>query len=135
MKPISSFFSKKGVSSDESKPQSASKYVEPIQPTLQATVKEEMATHGNMECQTFSDRNNKDFTDESVEDSKSNVSMPSGEGATYSQPKRDYEEFSAQEKSFSDITDKPQSTPARKKGNLGRAGDKQPTLFSYFGKG
>lgn len=129
MKPISSFFSKKGISSEESKPQMTSNYRGPIQATQVTTLKEEPETQGNADYQSFTDKSNKD--------TKSNVSMLTCEGATHFQSKRDYEKFSAEEKpslSFV-VTDKPQATPVRKKGNLGGAGDKQRTLFSYFGKG
>lgn len=127
MKPISSFFSKKGISSEESKPQMTSNYRVPIQTTQVITLKEEPETQGTVDYQSFTDKSNKD--------SKSNVSMLTCEGATHFQSKRDYEKFSAEEKPSYDVTDKPHATPVRKKGNLGGAGDKQKTLLSYFGKG
>ncbi|XP_059626266.1 uncharacterized protein LOC132269191 isoform X2 [Cornus florida] len=50
------------------------------------------------------------------------------------QIKRDLEELSADTKASIDDTKKLCTSPVRKKGNFGGAGDKQPTLFSYFGK-
>ncbi|KAG4192496.1 hypothetical protein ERO13_A07G159600v2 [Gossypium hirsutum] len=64
-------------------------------------------------------------------DSKSNVPVPSLGDVGKSQVKRDYEELLADTKPSKD---KIETSPARKKGNIKGGGDKQPTLFSYFGK-
>lgn len=51
------------------------------------------------------------------------------------QAKRDYEELSVDSKRGTEETDKLYPTPAKKKGSIKNAVDnKQPTLFSYFGK-
>ncbi|XVF32079.1 hypothetical protein REPUB_Repub17cG0051000 [Reevesia pubescens] len=70
-------------------------------------------------------------TDKGDHDSKSNVPVPSLRDVEKSQTKRDYEEFLADIKPSKDDIE---TSPARKKGNIKGSGDKQPTLFSYFGK-
>ncbi|XWS76010.1 hypothetical protein CRYUN_Cryun01aG0140900 [Craigia yunnanensis] len=67
-------------------------------------------------------------TDRGAYDSKSSIPVPS---PRKSQTKRDYEEFFADKKPSKDEIE---ISPARKKGNIKGGGDKQPTLFSYFGK-
>ena len=73
------------------------------------------------------------FTGKGDQDSTSSF-VHSQDGPTKCQLKRDYEEFNADSEKNTDETSKLCSTPARKKGNLKDCGDKQPTLFSYFGK-
>ncbi|XP_039046264.1 abasic site processing protein YoqW-like isoform X2 [Hibiscus syriacus] len=70
-------------------------------------------------------------TDEGNHDSKSNVPTLSFGDVGKIQTKRDYEEFSADTKPSKEEIE---VSPARKKGNIKSGGDKQPTLFSYFGK-
>ncbi|XP_012466069.1 uncharacterized protein LOC105784693 isoform X1 [Gossypium raimondii] len=64
-------------------------------------------------------------------DLKSNVPVPSLGDVGKSQVKRDSDEFLADTKPSKDEIE---TSPARKKGNIKGGGDKQPTLFSYFGK-
>ncbi|KAL1091774.1 hypothetical protein V6Z11_D07G180500 [Gossypium hirsutum] len=64
-------------------------------------------------------------------DLKSNVPVPSLGDVGKSQVKRDYDELLADTKPSKDEIE---TSPARKKGNIKGGGDKQPTLFSYFGK-
>lgn len=131
MKPISSFFSKKVCNSDESKPQVTNASRASVHATPALTLKVEPDTEGNMV-------NQEPLVDESNEDVKSNVAQAhlANQGAHQFQLKRDYEQYSTQEKSSVE-TDHPHSTPARKKGNLGGsgAGTGQKSLFSYYGKG
>ncbi|CAK9140871.1 unnamed protein product [Ilex paraguariensis] len=68
---------------------------------------------------------------EDKDDSKPNVSALWREGTTDFQSKRGYEEFLADTKLSTNETAKLSASPMRKKE---KAGDKQPTLFSYFGK-
>ncbi|GMI73479.1 hypothetical protein like AT2G26470 [Hibiscus trionum] len=70
-------------------------------------------------------------TDKVYHDSKSNVPAPSFGDVEKSQTKREYEEFLAGTKPSKEEIE---VSPARKKGNIKSGGDKQPTLFSYFGK-
>lgn len=67
------------------------------------------------------------------DNSKSDVPMLTAEAAVKCQSKRDYMNFLADEKPTKGRIDTGKS-PARKKGNLKGNDDKQPTLFSYFGK-
>lgn len=131
MKPISSFFSKKVCNSDESKPQVTNASRATMHATPALTLKVEPDTEGNVVDQ-------QPPVDGSNEDVKSNVAQAqlANQGAHQFQLKRDYEQYSTQEKSSVE-TDHPRSTPARKKGNLGGsgAGSGQKSLFSYFGKG
>lgn len=48
--------------------------------------------------------------------------------------KREYEAFSADSKPFIANDDQVSAYPAKKKEKAKTADDKQPTLFSYFGK-
>ncbi|XP_040952487.1 abasic site processing protein YoqW isoform X2 [Gossypium hirsutum] len=64
-------------------------------------------------------------------DLKSNVPVPSLGDVGKGQVKRDYDELLADTKPSKDEIE---TSPARKKGNIKGGGDKQPTLFSYFGK-
>ncbi|XP_058093534.1 uncharacterized protein LOC131239712 isoform X2 [Magnolia sinica] len=68
-------------------------------------------------------------------DVKPKVSTPGNSGAEKCGMKRDYEEFVTDSRLPTAITEK-LSPPcsAKKKGNLKNAGDKQPTLLSYFGR-
>ncbi|XWS31202.1 hypothetical protein CRYUN_Cryun23aG0057400 [Craigia yunnanensis] len=70
------------------------------------------------------------LSDKEDHDSKSNVPVPSLGDVGKSQKKRDYEEFLDEKKPSKEI----EISPAKKKGNIKGGGDKQPTLFSYFGK-
>jgi hypothetical protein len=70
---------------------------------------------------------------EGGQDSKSTITQ-SQDSTAKCQMKCDYGEFQADSEPITDETIKLCSTPARKKRNLKSASDKQPTLFSYFGK-
>ena len=74
------------------------------------------------------------FTGKGDQDSTSSVDPICQHGPVKCQLKRDYEEFNADSEKNTDETSKLCSTPARKKGNTKDCSDKQPTLFSYFGK-
>ncbi|GMP90229.1 hypothetical protein CsSME_00041448 [Camellia sinensis var. sinensis] len=125
--PISKFFSKKGANSEqESKPQVGSMHKLPIKTNQRKSLKEEPETEDDVDCPSL--------TEESSDGSKPNVSTLSDKAAANLPIKREYEEFSADMKPCIGETNKPQISPPKKKGNLGAAGDKQPTLFSYFGK-
>lgn len=60
-------------------------------------------------------------------DSKPRVSLLPNDGTTKCQTKRDYEQFLADSKP-------PIGSPIKRKGVRADVGDKQPTLFSYYGK-
>lgn len=133
MKPISSFFSKKVCNSDESKPLVTIASRASMHATPALTTKVEPDTEGNM---VMVDQ--QPLVDGSNENVKSNVAQAqlANQGAHQLPLKRDYEQYSTQEKPSVE-TDHPHSTPPRKKGNLGGsgAGSGQKSLFSYFGKG
>ncbi|KAJ0112521.1 hypothetical protein Patl1_01491 [Pistacia atlantica] len=67
-------------------------------------------------------------------DLKSLVSILPNEGTKKCKTKRDYEQFLADSKPPIGRTDKLGVSPVKRKGNLKDGDDKQPTLFSYFGK-
>lgn len=72
-------------------------------------------------------------TDEGDHDTESNVPFPSLGDVGKRQTKRDFKDFLADKKPPKDEIE---ASPAKKKGIIKGAGggDKQPTLFSYFGK-
>ncbi|XAR60901.1 hypothetical protein NMG60_11034442 [Bertholletia excelsa] len=116
-KPISKFFSKKVDHEDQGSTQQIKNiHGEPKR------LKEEPETQVN-------------FDHPSLADEASKLNVPNIIHETANLPiKRDYEEFSADIKPSDGKAEKPQRSPTRKKGKLGAAGDKQPTMFSYFKK-
>ncbi|KAM3731354.1 hypothetical protein ACB098_12G157000 [Castanea mollissima] len=119
--PISKFFSTKGIKEEESnleeKKSSAASFM--TDPPKTNSFKKEPDTVDSKAVSFFTGKGDQDSTSSVVH---------SQDGPAKCQLKRDYEEFNADE------TSKLCSTPARKKGNPKDCGDKQPTLFSYFGK-
>lgn len=73
-------------------------------------------------------------TDEGNDEPKPNILTLTDEGAGNLPIKRDYDDLSADAKPASGKAEKPRTSPAKKKKNLGPADDKQPTLLSFFGK-
>ncbi|XP_043718525.1 abasic site processing protein YoqW isoform X2 [Telopea speciosissima] len=108
---ISKFFTKKTENQQES-----------ARINLLENVKDEPGNQEDTEDATDSKGNN---------GSKSDVSSLLQEEAGKCGIKRDYEESAADLKS---TIDKLETSHAKKKANLKSAGDKQPTLLSYFGK-
>ncbi|KAL6967945.1 hypothetical protein U1Q18_033748 [Sarracenia purpurea var. burkii] len=125
-KPISKFFSK-GISGEQEL-NLGSMHGQNIKTNQPKSLKEETETQDSPD-HPFT-------TDEGNVESKPNVFPTSSEAASKPPIKRDYEEFSADAKPSGGKADEPQATTRRKKGSFGAigAGDKQPTLLSYFGK-
>ncbi|KAL0436689.1 UNVERIFIED_CONTAM: hypothetical protein Sradi_0376800 [Sesamum radiatum] len=125
---------------------------EPVQNSQQKSVKEEpqsQSTPQNSRMEGEQEGNShkknvKEEHDESQDDyhqtttkkddgnNTSDISTLSPKGATASTEKRDYAEFSAHAKPSAKETERRHTTPVRKKSK--GADDKQPTLFSYFGR-
>ncbi|KAK4440968.1 Abasic site processing protein HMCES [Sesamum alatum] len=125
---------------------------EPVQNSQQKSVKEEpesQSTLQNTRMKGEAEGNSqqksvKEEHDESQDDyhqtttrkddgdNTSDTSTLSPKGATSNTEKRDYAEFSAHAKPSTKETEKRYTTPVRKKSK--GANDKQPTLFSYFGR-
>ncbi|PSR86309.1 Embryonic stem cell-specific 5-hydroxymethylcytosine-binding protein [Actinidia chinensis var. chinensis] len=125
-KPISKFFSKKGLNSGQGSSLGSSDK-EVVKTNQPKSLKEEPPeTEDSVDHPSVVDKPNNE--------SKPNVSTHCCEGVANLPIKRDYEDISADTKPSIGKGDKPRTSPLRKKGNLGAAGDKQPTLFSYFGK-
>lgn len=126
-KPISSFFPKKGVTCErETNPQVKKECEDPITTNQGKSVKETLETQ---------ESTGGHFPEKISEDSKDDVSAVACEGERNFQAKRDYEKFSADAKPPDRKTDMPSTSSKKKKGSARGAGDKQATLFSYFGKG
>ncbi|KAJ4729068.1 Embryonic stem cell-specific 5-hydroxymethylcytosine-binding protein [Melia azedarach] len=89
-------------------------------------VKEEPGTADDIRSQSSEEKGD--------HDAKSITSILPNEKTTKQLHKRDYEEFLADSNPATDKTDKLGTSPLKRKGNLKDAGDKQPTLFSYFSK-
>ncbi|XP_062022490.1 uncharacterized protein LOC133738834 isoform X1 [Rosa rugosa] len=124
---ITKFFSTKGTKKEELKPNDTSSHDSSVKTDFPESIKKEP------EC--TEDRVQPSLTVKCEEDSKSSVSTFSQEEASKGQTKRDYEEFLADSKPVLNKADKISSaSPAKKKVNLKTSQDKQPTLFSYFGK-
>lgn len=67
------------------------------------------------------------------DEAKTNVSTSVGPDTSHL--KREYADFSSDIKPSVNEDEKHYTSPAKKKGNVKGSGDKQKTLFSYFGKG
>lgn len=124
--PISKFFSRKGIKEEqestiEEKNSSARTFW--THPTK--SLKRETDTEDNTAISSLIGKGG--------QDSKS-LTIHSQDDTAKRQVKRDYEAFKADLEPMADNTVKPCSTPARKKGNVKSAGDKQPSLLCYFGK-
>ncbi|KAG5514867.1 hypothetical protein RHGRI_036048 [Rhododendron griersonianum] len=124
-KPISQFFSKKGVDSEQGS-KLGSMHGDLIKNNQPKSLKEEPQTQDSLDHPSV--------TDEGNDESKPNISTLTNEGAGNLPIKRNYEELSADAKPAGGKAEKPQTSPARKKKNVGPADDKQPTLLSFFGK-
>ncbi|XP_027336775.1 uncharacterized protein LOC113850427 [Abrus precatorius] len=113
---ISLFFSRKGAESEDTKPEKKTSF--------QEFVKTEHA---------------KDESEGAKLEEGDNDLKSSG-GSSYSQNaikfpiKREYEAFSSDSKPLVANNDQMSANPAKKKEKVKTADDKQPTLFSYFGK-
>ncbi|XP_011089624.1 embryonic stem cell-specific 5-hydroxymethylcytosine-binding protein [Sesamum indicum] len=125
---------------------------EPVQNSQQKSVKEEpqsQSTVQNRRMEGEPEENSqqksmKEEHDESQDDYRQTTTKKddgdntcdiytlSPEGATSSIEKRDYSEFSAHAKPSTRETERRHTTPVKKKSK--GADDKQPTLFSYFGR-
>lgn len=124
---ITKFFSTKGTKKEELKPNDTSSHDSSVKTDFPESIKKEP--------EYTEDRVQPSLTVKCEEDSKSSVSTFSQEEASKGQTKRDYEEFLADSKPVLNKADKISSaSPAKKKVNLKTSQDKQPTLFSYFGK-
>lgn len=96
------------------------------QTNLPKSVKEEPVTADDIRTQSLVEKGDPD--------TKSLASVLSDEDTKKRLQKRDYEEFLADSKPATDGNDKLGTSPLKKKGNVKDAGEKQPTLFSYFSK-
>lgn len=162
-KSISRFFSKKGVTCErETNPQVKRECEDPVITNQGKSVKEETETQesaGDHFREKISEDSNddvsvvacggernfqvkrdyKEFSADAKpkisEDSKDDGFVVACGGERNLQVKRDYEEFSANAKPPDRKTDMPSTSPKKKKGGARGAGEKQATLFSYFGKG
>lgn len=126
--PISKFFFTKGSKKEaESNPEEKSSPDVSVKTDVPKCLKEEPEDREN-EVQSS-------LTEKEEHDLKPSVPSLSQDDADKCQTKRSYEELSADSKWATDETEKLITSPAKKKGNLKSTGDnKQPTLFSYFGK-
>lgn len=121
---ITKFFSTKGTKKEELNPKDKSSRDSSVKTDFSESMKKESEYKENMAQPSSTEQ-----------DSKNSISTFSQEGASKGQIKRDYEEFSADSKPVTNESDKMSSaSPAKKKVNLKSSLDKQPTLFSYFGK-
>lgn len=134
-KPISQFFSKKGVDGEQGS-NLGSMHGNLINNNQPKSLKGEPQTQDSLNHPSVTDEGNDESkpTRNSPQDSLNHPSTLSNEGAGNLPIKREYEELSADAKPASGKAEKPQTSPARKKKNLGPADDKQPTLLSFFGK-
>ncbi|GJX27736.1 embryonic stem cell-specific 5-hydroxymethylcytosine-binding protein [Tanacetum coccineum] len=124
IKPISMFFAKKVTKKeDQSEPQLTTPHKELVKTEKLKNPKDEPET---------ADNNQEPYSEKVSDESKSTVTTV---GLSTLPLKREYNEFSSDIKPSLDEADKQYSSPAKKKGNIKGAGDKQKTLFSYFGKG
>lgn len=123
---ISKFFSRKEIKEEQESNPEENKSDKSVMLALQKCVKEELESEDKLEIPSLTKLVGHDL--------KSSVSTLPYEGETKCRTKRDYEELLADSKPSEDENDKLHSTPARKKANFKRDGDKQPTLLSYFGK-
>lgn len=116
----------KGTKKEELNPKDTSFYDSSVKNDLPKSVKEEPESKEKTEQPAS--------TEKCENDSKCSVSTLSQEGASKGQTKRDYEEFLADSKPVAYKTSEISASPAKKKVNSKSSVDKQPTLFSYFGK-
>ncbi|KVI03772.1 embryonic stem cell-specific 5-hydroxymethylcytosine-binding protein isoform X2 [Cynara cardunculus var. scolymus] len=121
-KPISMFFAKSTKTENQSEPYIITAHKKPAITEKPQSLKEEPATVDCIDHQSHSDK--------VCDESKSNVSTPTSVSDT-SHLKREYDEY---RKPSVDEADKQYPSPAKRKA-IKSAGDKQKTLFSYFGKG
>lgn len=112
---ISKFFSRKGAESEDIKPEQKISGYESVKTELPKDLSEEVKT------------------EEGENDLKSS-GCPHSQDATKVPIKRDYEAFSADSKPVLGNNDQVRANPVKKKEKGKNADDKQPTLFSYFGK-
>ncbi|KAL6209030.1 hypothetical protein ACLB2K_019973 [Fragaria x ananassa] len=124
-KSITKFFSTMGTKKEEINPKDAGLH--------DSSVKTEFPESVNEEPETKEERVKPSSTVK-CEDSKGSFSTLSQEDASKAQTKRDYEEFLADSKPVLNESDKKSGASPAKKVNLKTSHDKQPTLFSYFGK-
>lgn len=96
------------------------------QTNLPKSVKDEPVTADDIRTQSLVEKGDPD--------TKSIASVLSDEDTKKRLQKRDYEEFLADSKPAIDGNDKLGTSPLKRKGNVKDAGEKQPTLFSYFSK-
>ncbi|BAT84233.1 hypothetical protein LR48_Vigan03g112200 [Vigna angularis] len=112
---ISMFFSKKGAERKDTKPE------------------QKLSCHESVKTEPTEDLIEGAKTDEVDNDLKFSGSSHS-KNASMLPIKREYETFSADSKPALACHDQISSTPAKKKEKTKSADDKQPTLFSFFGK-
>ncbi|XP_059432624.1 uncharacterized protein LOC132165919 isoform X2 [Corylus avellana] len=123
--PISKFFSTKRTKrEEESNLEAENSCAKSFKTDPSKSMKKEPNTEDNTPILSFT---------EGDQDSKSAI-IDSQDSTAKCQMKWDNGEFQAASEPITDETIKLCSTPARKKRNLKSASDKQPTLFSYFGK-
>jgi hypothetical protein len=125
--PISKFFSTKRTKREELNLEvenSCAESFETFKTDPSKSMKKELNTEGNTPILSFT---------EGDQGSKSTI-IHSQDSTAKCQMKWDNGEFQADSEPITDETIKLCSTPARKKRNLKSASDKQPTLFSYYGK-
>ncbi|OIW07605.1 hypothetical protein TanjilG_29978 [Lupinus angustifolius] len=112
---ISKFFSRKEAENEDIRPEKKVSSYEFIETELPKDLSEEAKAEGE------------------ENDLKSNA-CPHSQDATKVPVKRDYDTFSADSKPDLTNNDKVRSNPVKKKEKGKTGDDKQPTLFSYFGK-
>lgn len=113
--PISAFFSRKGAEVEDTKPD------------------HKILCREFVKTEHTKDQSEGAKTEEGDDDLKSSGSSHS-QNVTKFPIKREYEAFSADSKPFIANDDQVSACPAKKKEKAKTADDKQPTLFSYFGK-
>ncbi|CAI8584480.1 unnamed protein product [Vicia faba] len=113
--PISKFFSRKVAEDEDTKPEHKTLFHEPVKTEQAKDLSEEAKT------------------EEGESDLKPSGSSPS-QNVTKFPIKREYVAISSDLKPSLANNDKSSANPAKKKEKTKTADDKQPTLFSYFGK-
>ncbi|KAL3828952.1 hypothetical protein ACJIZ3_017754 [Penstemon smallii] len=149
-KSISHFFKKKEAHGQkEPKPENTTIKEEPLEASQQENVKDDDESESKLnstiteeEAVEASEPESAKEEQKSQDDSnarkgendiKSENISSSPKGAHDIEVKRDFEEFSADSKPFAKETGTQHSSPVRKR-SKGTTDNKQPTLFSYFGK-
>jgi hypothetical protein len=112
--PISKFFSRKGAEYEDTKPE------------------HKIACHEPVKTEQTEDLGEEAKTKEGDRDLKSSGSSP--QNVTKFSIKREYDAISPDSKPSLANNGQVSANPGRKKGKVKTADDKQPTLFSYFGK-